>query len=213
MNNRSKILQVIGAGGHAKVVIQTARAAGFEPIAVFDDDISHQGTMLCGVPVKGKIADIHKNGGKSVIAIGNNVLRKKLAESLGCDWATIIHPTAVIDQTVQIGPGTVIFAGSVIQVDSRIGNHVIVNTSASIDHDCTIDNYSHIAPGCRLCGKVHVGEGTLLGVGTCVTPLLSIGSWSVIGAGATVVAEISDQVVAVGSPAKIIRKINDEQNQ
>ncbi len=210
MNRLEKTpLNIIGAGGHAKVVIQTARAAGYEPIAVFDDDERLHETQVCGVPVVGKIAEMIERLKNSdlacVIAIGNNETRKMIAEKYDQNWVSIIHPSAIVDATAQIGAGTVVFAQAVIQADATIGRHVIVNTSASIDHDCHLADFVHIAPGCHLSGGVHIGEGTLLGVGACAKPLAKVGRWSVIGAGAAIIRNIPDHVTAVGVPARFRR--------
>lgn len=208
MSDRLKPLYIIGAGGHAKVVIQTARAMGFRPVAIYDDNEQLQGNRVCDVPVQGKIRDLSKSDMPAVVAIGNNRIRKEIADSLKLDWQTLIHPNAVVDPAVTLGRGTVVFAGAVVQVDTQIGCHAIINTSVSVDHDCVIGDFAHIAPGCHLSGAVTLGEGVLLGVGSCARPLLKIGHWSIIGAGAAVVSEIPDQATAVGVPAKVIRVHN-----
>ena len=195
-------IQIFGAGGHAKVVIQTARAAGYVPVAVFDDNIETHGKMLCGVPIVGHLSEALKSM-PTVIAIGNNQVRKRCCESMSLPWVTIIHPTAVVDPTATIGEGTVVFAGAVIQADSIIGRHAIINTSASVDHDSCLSDYVHVAPGCRVTGEVHVGEGVLLGAGTSIKPRMKIGEWSVVGAGGVVVADIPSHVTAMGVPARV----------
>ena len=180
--NKTKI-HIIGAGGHAKVVIQTARTAGLEPIAVFDDNEQLHGSDLCHVPIIGEIEQLRKHEIPCVIAIGNNDVRKRIADKYDFNWHTVIHPSTIIDPTVRIGRGTVVFAAIAIQVDASIGDHAIINTSASVDHDCLIGDFVHIAPNSTLTGGVQIGEGTLLGAGVTVKPYKTIGKWSVIGAG------------------------------
>lgn len=199
---KSQKMQILGAGGHAKVVIQTAKAAGFEPTVAFDDNVEMHGKAICGVPVLGNFHDALKSPLPTIIAVGNNHVRKIFHESLSLPWATIIHPSAIIDPTVVIGEGSVVFAGTVVQVDSIIGRHVIINTSASVDHDGLIADYVHLAPGCHLSGGVQVNEGTLLGVGSSVKPCIKIGEWSTIGVGSAVVSSIPDHVTAMGIPAR-----------
>jgi UDP-perosamine 4-acetyltransferase len=197
-------VQIIGAGGHSKVIIQTAHAAGFVVTGIFDDNEQLHGKNLLDIPIIGKIAQSFESPIPTIIAIGSNSVRKQLADSIALPYATLIHPSAIIDPTVKLGEGTVVFAGTVIQVDAVIGRHVIVNTSASIDHDCFVGDFTHIAPGCNLCGNVKIGEGTLFGVGACSKPNICVGSWNVIGAGSVVVSDINNGMTVVGVPAKNI---------
>ena len=113
------------------------------------------------------------------IAVGDNADRARIAkESLG-PYATLIHPaTTVCDAS--IGEGTVIMAHAVVQPNVKIGRHVIINTGATVDHDCIIEDYAHIAPGAHLCGGVHVGEGALVGVGVGIEPGVKIPAWSIV---------------------------------
>lgn len=203
-----KPLWIVGAGGHAKVVIETARAMGcFQLAGVLDDDPARVGAEVLGVPVRGAIdAETVARLGveQAVLAIGSNQVRAELAarlDGLVC-WATLIHPSAVIAPTVRLGEGTVVFAGAVIQPDAVLGRHVIVNTGASIDHDCVVGDVAHIAPGVRLAGNVCVGRGAFLGIGSCAIPGSRIGDWATIGAGGVVLGEIPTGVVAKGVPAR-----------
>lgn len=194
-------INVLGAGGHAKVVIQACRAAGLNPKAIFDDSEDLMGQCVLGVPVRGTIRTALEIPKPSVIAIGNNRVRRKLFETLELPWATIVHPHAVIDSTVEIGEGTVVFAGAIVQVDSKIGHNAIINTGVTIDHDCRVDNHSHVGPGCHFSGNVSIGMGTLIGVGTSVRPGVSIGDWVTVGAGSTVVSDLPPRSVCYGNPA------------
>jgi acetyltransferase EpsM len=119
----------------------------------------------------------------AVIAVGDNAARKREAESLqGYLFASIAHPTAWISPSAQIGAGTVIMAGVVVQANARIGKHVILNTSCSVDHGCVIGDYAHIAPGAHLCGHVEIGDGALVGVGVGIAPGCKIPAWSLVKA-------------------------------
>ncbi|MEM8609712.1 MAG: acetyltransferase [Myxococcota bacterium] len=201
MNPPGKLV-VLGAGGHAKVVIATVRAAGGEVVDVYDDDSSRWGQNLLGVAVRGPIADAVGAELPAIIAIGNNGARRSIAEALSLTWAPVCHPSAVVDTSVVVGPGAVVFAGAVIQPDTVVGEHAIVNTGSSIDHDCSVGAFVHLGPGVRLCGGVSVGEGTLLGVGSNVAPNVAIGSWATVGAGAVCVADVPGQTTVVGVPAR-----------
>lgn len=204
---RVKNICVIGAGGHAKVVLATLHAMGQKVKWILDDDEKMWGQTIFDIEIKGPVALLEnlETPVKAIIAIGDNKTRKTIADSLPhVEWITAIHPSALIHPTVQIGNGTAIFAGTVIQPDTIIGNHCIVNTSASIDHDCSVGDYVHIAPGCHLAGGVTLHEGTFLGIGSSVIPGAAIGKWSICGAGSVVVRDIPDNAKALGVPAKQI---------
>lgn len=201
-------LWIIGAGGHAKVVIDAARASGrFEPIGVLDDDPARLGTTVLGIPVRGAVTSEeidYLEIEQAVIAIGNARIRARIAADLQglVAWATVIHPTAVVGTGVEIGAGSVVFAGAILQPDTTVGSHAIVNTACSIDHDGRIGDFAQVAPGAHLGGCVRVGEGVLLGIGASVLPGLAIGDWTTVGAGGVVVTDLPAGIVAKGVPAR-----------
>src|SRR5688572_20275770 len=128
---------VFGGGGHAKVVVATLEQAGRQVQAIYDDDPGKIGGALAGIPVVGSTSAAAP-GAAGVIAIGDNLARERLAsQQRDRPWLTAIHPRAEVDPSARIGPGAVIFAGAIIQADAVLGAHVIVNTGATIDHDCT----------------------------------------------------------------------------
>ena len=199
---------VLGAGGHAKVVIATLEAAGWEVAAALDDDPARRGDRVLGVEVAGPVADLAAwDGVAAVAAIGDNRARQRLVARVeellpGVSWATAVHPSAVVHPSARLGPGTVVFAGAVVQPEAALGAHVVVNTGASVDHDCRIGDFVHLAPGGRLAGGVAVAEGALLGIGCAVLPGRRVGAWAVVGAGATVVEDVADGWTVVGTPAR-----------
>lgn len=197
-------LVVVGAGGHAKVVVATARAAGWRVVAIADDARGRWGQQLLGVAIAGPTARVLQDpAAQVVLAIGDNAARRRLAAGARCRFATLVHPSAVVDATVALGAGSVVFAGVVIQPDAAIGGHAIVNTGASIDHDCVLGEAVHVAPGTRLAGNVTLGDEVFLGIGTVVIPGVAIGARTVVGAGAAVVTDLPPDVVAVGVPARV----------
>src|SRR6185369_9106388 len=147
---------------------------------------------------------------RAVIALGDNTLRKKFADharSLGMRLPVLIHPHAYVSPTAKIGDGTVVMAGAIVSTHVTMGEMCIVNTRASIDHDCLLGDYVHIAPGVTLAGNVTVGNGTLMGVGSCVMPGLCIGDDAIVGAGGVVIRDIPSNTTVVGCPAReILRK-------
>lgn len=194
---------VIGAGGHAKVVISTLLAAGDNVQAIFDDDPQKWGESLLGIPIAGSISELGRlTSARAVIAIGDNAARRRLAQRFQrVNWVTVVHPSAIVDTSVRLGPGTAVFAGAVIQPATVIGAHSIINTGATVDHDCLIEDYAHIAPGAHLGGRVRLGEGGFLGIGSAVISGVMVGRWTVVGAGGVVVRDLPDDVVAIGVPA------------
>ncbi len=202
-------VDVIGGGGHAKVVISAIQAAGGRVGAVFDDGPGRVGTRVLGVEVVGPTEAARGRPGPAVLAIGSNRVRQRLA-GLERDWLTVVHPTAWVAPSARLGRGTVVFAGAVVQPEAEIGEHVIINTGASVDHDARVGDHAHVAPGARLGGEVQVGEGTLMGIGSVAIPTVRIGAWSIVGAGAAVVVDLPDAVVAVGVPARVRRELPRE---
>lgn len=199
---------VFGASGHAKVVIDIIEQQGKYDIAFLaDDDSALKGGQVYGYTVIGGreellAADLRRG----IVAIGSNRARRAVAEWLvanGCELITAIHPSAQLARGVTVGSGTVIMAGTVINADTAVGYDVIINSRVSIDHDCTIGDGAHIAPGSTLCGSVTVGAESFVCAGAVIIPNLTIGNHVTIGAGSTVIRSLPDSVLAVGSPAKV----------
>ena len=194
---------VIGAGGHAKVVIATLRAAGAAVAGVLDDDAAKHGHTVLDVPVLGSVERAAVGDHEVVIAVGHNAVRKRIADVLPeARWATVVHPSAVVHASVQLGAGTVVFAGAVVQPDTRVGAHTIINTGASADHDNVLGDYVHLAPGTRLAGDVTLEEGVFMGIASAVLPGVRIGAWTTVGAGGVVTRDLPAGVTAVGVPAR-----------
>lgn len=212
---------IIGGGGHAQVVadilLQMQRSGSdVHPIGYLDDDHDLSGVAPLGLPVLGKISDLARIEHNAVIiGIGNNSIRYKLycnLQAQGEVFAMACHPDAVISANVSIGLGSVICAGVVVNTGSRIGVNAILNTGCTVDHHNMIGDYAHIAPGVHLGGDVAIGDGSMIGIGVIVLPQRTIGSWTTVGAGSVVTKSLSNSVVAVGTPARIIR-IHDKEQQ
>lgn len=193
---------IFGNGGHAKVVKEIARLNGYEIVGLFDDryvnSSEEEGTLFATIEEGIDFALIEKL--PSIIAIGNNDIRKKLARKM-LNWINLIHPTAIISPTIKIGCGNVIMPGAIINADTQVGNHCIVNTAATVDHDCTIDDFVSIAPGVHLCGGVNVHENVSIGAGAIVIPQINIKKNTTIGAGAVVVKNVHENSLMLGIPA------------
>ncbi|MBI4219100.1 MAG: acetyltransferase [Chloroflexi bacterium] len=205
---------IYGASGHGKVVADiAAKVFGNGHVRGFLDDRPElAGREVGGFEVLGRGEDALKDwpaGVELVLAIGSNRTRQKLATAArkaGCGFATLVHPSAQVGRDVVIGPGSVVMANAVINSGARVGDHVIVNTGATVDHDCIVEDFAHISPGVNLAGSVWVGQGAHVGIGACAIPCVRIGAWSVVGAGATVISDIPEGVIVVGTPAAPIPK-------
>ena len=207
MTERPESIYIIGAGGHAKVAIRAAQLSGIKIVAVFDDAAEKQGTTICEVPIVGAIHSIlEAEPLPTLIAIGDNALRMRLADQWDLAWATVIHPQSCIDRSVEIGVGTLVLAGAVVQVDAHLGNHVVINNNATVEHDCRVETGAHLSGNACLAGASSIGSGTLVGIGASVLPGVRVGEYSTVGAGAVVANDLGNGVTAVGVPARVVEK-------
>jgi UDP-N-acetylbacillosamine N-acetyltransferase len=205
-------LVVWGASGHARVVADIVRLSKEYDIVGFLDDVNAErcGTEFCGARVLGgreRFDDLRRQGVQHVIfGVGDNRARLTLGTLVragGFCLATAVHPRATIAADVSVGRGTVVAAGAVINPGARIGENVIINTCACVDHECLVDDGAHVGPGVRLGGKVVVERGAWIGIGATVRDEVVIGAHSTVGAGAVVVANVPARVVAYGVPATV----------
>jgi sugar O-acyltransferase (sialic acid O-acetyltransferase NeuD family) len=207
-------LIMIGAGGHARVMHSLAMAAGYRIIGICDPTLTEIGeSSWRGIPVLG--ADEALKGFKPCNAgvingIGQLVgsdLRKSVFERIklaGFEFPPLVHPSAWVAESVKLDEGVQVMAGVIIQPDSQIGTNTIVNTRASIDHDCHIGAHVHVAPGATLCGGVTVGDGTFIGSGSTIIHGISIGTQAVVGAGSVLTKNLMYSQKAMGIPARVI---------
>lgn len=209
----TKKLVILGASGHGKVIADIAEQLGYT--VNFYDDAYPNKKNIEHWAIHGSCADLialnNTNTTLSndvVVAIGNNEIRKlkiQLLQQNSFNLITLIHPTAVISQYAEVAPGTVIFAGAIINAFANVGVGCIINTAAVIEHDCSIDDFSHICPNVALAGGVSVGTKSWVGIGSQVKQLITIGDNCLIGVGSTVIKNIPDNVTAFGSPAVVIK--------
>lgn len=192
---------IYGASGHSKVIIEMLESQGEDIFGLYDDDLEK--TKLFDYTVSGDKSFFKLNNLNWVIGVGNNAVRKKIAENNLLNYKTIIDKSAKVSVRIKVGEGTVIMPGATVNSSVIIGQHSIVNTNASIDHDCVLENYVHISPNATLCGGVSIGEGTHIGAGATMIPGIKIGKWVVVGAGAVIIKDVPDRTTVVGNPGRI----------
>jgi sugar O-acyltransferase (sialic acid O-acetyltransferase NeuD family) len=208
----------LGAGGHARVVIDILRRmGGFDVAGLLDPRLELKGSAIDGVPVLGDdslMPALVKQGiAYAFIGVGGaGAPRKRIAihdrvRAEGFRLVSAIHPAAIVAASSAVGPAATIMAGAIINANASLGANVIVNTAAVVEHDCRLGDHVHVATGARLAGGVQVGDGTLVGLGALVRQGISIGRFSIVGAGAVVVDDVPDHVVVIGTPARIARAV------
>jgi acetyltransferase EpsM len=206
-----------GAGGHAKVVADILLRTGFILAGLIDEARPiHRPAMFGGTMVLGGAAELaaaYASGiRQGIVGFGDNTRRLVAGETLvshGFDLVRAIHPSAVLAMDTTVGAGSMIAAGAVIGPSTVIGRCVIVNTRASVDHDCIVHDGVHVGPGANLAGYVEIGVGAWIGIGATVIDRKRIGAGSIVGAGAVVVTDVPDGVIVMGVPARIARRVDE----
>ena len=217
-----KEILIFGSGLHSKVILsEIIQIKGYRVIGFVDENIK-KGTIIENYKNKkykvvSNIKGINKLLNKNtfgIIGIGSNFIRKKVAEEINkiyknFNWATIISINSAINGNVRIGKGSIIVSGSVINTGTKIGEHCLINTSSSIDHDNTFKNYSSTGPGVITGGNVKLGQCSYLGIGSTVKHRITIQDNTIIGAQSLVLKNCDKNSIYFGIPAK---KIRDREN-
>ena len=200
-------LSIIGAGGHAKVVVDSldCSAQDFQ-INVFEEESEAQGMLLGRYSIK-SLGDWDDISEYFHVAIGLNNARARIGKNAiqhNKKPFTILHNLATISKNASLQEGVFVAANSIIAPGVVIETGCVINHAAVVDHDCTIGEYSHIAPSATLGGGVNIGQQCLIGAGAVVLPGISIGDFSVIGAGSVVTKDIPKNGKFAGNPARKI---------
>lgn len=207
----------LGAGGHARVVLEILQAIpGHEVVGLLDADRSLWGGDVLGVPVLGGdegLEGLRADGvSHAFLGLGSTgdvrprIALWEKARSAGFGMITAVHPTAVVSPSALLGEGATVMAGAVLNAGARLGRNVIVNTGAVVEHDCVLEDHVHVATGAVLASTVHVGEAAHVGAGASVRQCVRIGAGSVVGAGAAVVEDVARGVVVGGVPARFLKE-------
>lgn len=211
-----KPLVIVGAGGLGREVAWLIADINHQKpewdfIGFVDDGV--QGNTVEGYPVRGSVEHLFDMSLDiwTVVAIADSRVRRKLVlqiQEQGRKLATLVHPSVSMSDYVKIGAGSIICSGTVITTNVSLGQAVIINLGCFIGHDTELQDYVSLMPAANLAGEVRVGEGCYFGLNSCVINRTAIGEWSVIGAGATVVNDIPAYSLAVGVPARVLKRIN-----
>jgi sugar O-acyltransferase (sialic acid O-acetyltransferase NeuD family) len=214
MTELFKPVIVLGAGGHASVLIDALQQLNADVLGITDPDETLWGKELMGVDILGnddKIFDIHPERIELVNGLGstrNTRARQKLFETWqlrGYSFASVIHPKTILAASARVAEGVQILAGAIINPHTMIGANTVVNTGAILEHDCVVGNHVHIAPGVKIAGSVSVGSGTHVGIGSTIIQGVTIGDSCLIAAGAVVVKSVVSGSTVMGIPGKVVQ--------
>lgn len=212
----SKKVVLLGAGGHAREVLDVVEAnvqAG-EDVEVLgyivEAHYGSPGTIVNNKPVLGDFDWFAKNVDEifAVCAVGDPALRFRLvrkAKNWGIRFCSFIHPNAILTQRVTIGQGVIIAAGCVLTNQICLGDHVHLNPGCTIGHDTVIDSYATLTQGVNVTGKVKISAGCYIGTGANIIDRINIGEWAVIGAGSTIIRDVAANTTVVGVPGRVIK--------
>ena len=209
---------LVGAGGHCKVIIDIIKSVGKYTIVGVTDKtyVLGEEKLVLDIPIIGDdsiLTELYNTGVKNAFvcvgALQNIQIRDKIYKHLkeiGFNIPSLIHKDAVVSPYSNISSGTCVMAGSIVNPDAFIEENCILNTGSVIEHDCKVQRNTHISPKATIAGGVSVGSNTHVGLGSSIIQAVHIGNNVIIGAGAVVIENIVDNVVAVGIPAKIIKR-------
>jgi UDP-perosamine 4-acetyltransferase len=208
----------LGAGGHAKVMIDILREnASHEIVGLLDSNRALHGTDVAGVPVIGSddlLESLRRDGVTHAFVglgcAGDARPRAKLfllALAAGFQAVDAVHSRAIVSRLARLGRGASIMPGAIVNAGATLGENVIVNTGAIVEHDCAVGDHAHVATGARLSGAVQVAEGAHIGVGASVRQGMRIGRYAQVGAGAVVVDDVPDAVIVAGVPARLLKEV------
>lgn len=211
----------LGAGGHARVLLEALRAmGGYEVVGLLDPCPDRVGTTVLGVQVLGddSLLERQYDGGVRHAFVGlggaaETEPRRRLYDRVrraGFEVVSIVHPTAVVSPSAELGHGATILAQAVVGPECRLGENVTVNTAAVVEHGCRIGDHVHVATGALLASGVDVGPGTHVGLGARVRQGVRVGAGCIVGAGAVVVKDVDADLIVAGVPAVPLRHRGDD---
>lgn len=209
-----KPMIILGAGGHSKVLIDALQRQSANIIGITDPDPDLQGRDVMRIPIIGDDDSILQYGVSDIVLVNGlgkvNRFNKRMQiydtfKERGYMFTRVIHPSAIISPGAYIAEGVHVMAGAVIQTLATIGVNTIINTRASVDHECIIGDHVHIAPGATISGGVGIGDNVLIGTGAIIIQGIHVGASSIVGAGAVVTEDVMEGVTVMGIPARVVK--------
>jgi sugar O-acyltransferase (sialic acid O-acetyltransferase NeuD family) len=209
-------IAIIGAGGFGREVLDIVEACNaHEPTYdilgfIVEEGFGNVGTLVNGRPILGYFDWVrqHTDDVLFTCAVGAPQHRRRLVNSAlecGANFATLIHPAAVVTSRVSVAPGAIITAGCILTNNIDVGFHVHINLACTVGHDAVLQDFVTLAPGVHVSGNVTISEGAYVGTGASIIEKVSIGQWSIVGAGAVVVRDVPRDSTVIGVPAKVIK--------
>ncbi len=212
MNNnlkQTRPLIIFGAGGHAVSVFNVATSAGFTVFSFIDKN--KVGERLLGIPIIASINALPTLGDYVfAIAVGDNAVRARIFSELstqfaGLQFPVLVHQSAILSVNISLGEGTVVMPQAIVGPNSNVGRFCILNSQCSLDHDCTLADFSSLGPGVITGGGVNIGLRSAVSLGAMVNHRVKIGADTVIGANSYVNKDVESNVIAYGTPVKVVR--------
>ncbi|MFC5604725.1 acetyltransferase [Sporosarcina koreensis] len=204
----NKPIIMIGNGGHASVLVETLIGQGREIKGYTAPEEDNDFFELLYIGMDDAITKYKPDEVELVLGIGTITISKKRKlvfekfKAKGYLFTNVIHSTAIISPSTNIGQGVQIMAGAILQTNVSIADNTIINTGTIIDHDCMIGSHVHLAPGSTLSGGVRIGDGCHIGTGTSIIQGITIGEESIVGAGSVIVKNVGNKKKVYGVPAK-----------
>mgnify|MGYP003705889655 CR=1 FL=1 len=206
--NKGRIMLLAG-GGHGAVVLDALLSSGTHVAGIIDPGM-RVGSTLFDVPFLGGDDLLEQENPDDVLlvnGIGANPFKSLRSQffstwkQLGFNFLSVKHPSAVVGRETVLSEGSQVMAGSVLQCRVGIADNAVINTRASVDHDCKIGAHAFIGSGVTLCGDVCIGDNAFIGAGAIVLPGVTVGSNAVVGAGAVVIRDVHCGELVAGNPA------------
>jgi len=210
-----KDLAIIGSGDLAIQINHLVQLGNSYRVIGFFDDYKTEGEEIVeGKKILGKIEDInHLFSQNKFEGLVNGIgykyftFREKVFNDFSStiDFPNIIHPETILDRTVKLGKGNVIYSGCNLDLGVVLKDNILLNIGVSIAHHTLINSNSFLSPRVALAGFINVGKSCLLGINSTVIDNIEIANHVQLGGGTVVIKNLTKKGLYVGNPARFIR--------